>query len=75
MEPANNLSERLETQERGIRELKFEKNFRGRMPPDPTRSLDPRRSFRKSVSIYPRSEPVLNLFCGETGTFSFREKK
>ena len=45
------------------------------MPPEPTRSLGPRRSFRKSVSIYPRSEPVINLFCGEKGTFSFLEKK
>ena len=35
MELANILSERLETQERGIRKLKTEKNFRGAMPPDP----------------------------------------
>ena len=45
------------------------------MPPDPPRSLRPWRSFRKTVSIYPRSAPVLNFkFCGETGTFSFLEK-
>ena len=35
MEPANILSERLETQERGIRELKFEKNSGGGCPRTP----------------------------------------
>ena len=35
MEPANILSERLETQERGIRELKFEKISGGGCPRTP----------------------------------------
>ena len=30
------------------------------MPPDPLRSLRLRLSFRKTVSIYPRSAPALN---------------
>ena len=41
-----------------IRELK-KKKFEGRAcPPHPTRSLRLRCSFRKSVSIYPRSAPA-----------------
>ena len=31
------------------------------MPPNPTRSLRLGRSFRKTVSIYPRSAPVRGL--------------
>ena len=36
------------------RELKSKKNSRGSVPPDPPRNLPLWRSFRKSVSIYPR---------------------
>ena len=36
------------------RELKSKKNSRGSVPPDPPRKLPLWRSFRKSVSIYPR---------------------
>ena len=39
MEPANILSERLETQERGIRELKFEKISGGGCPRTPLGAL------------------------------------
>ena len=38
-----------------FRELKSKKMYRGMMPPDPPISLRRRRSFRKSVSIHPRS--------------------
>ena len=31
------------------------------MPPDPTRGLRLGRSFRKTVSIYPRSAPVSSM--------------
>ena len=30
--------------------------------------------YESGQYIYPRSAPVLNFFCGETGTFSFLEK-
>ena len=46
-----------ETQERGLWEVKIEKNFPLGHAPGPSRSLRLRRSFRKSVSINPRSVP------------------
>ena len=48
-----------ETQEKGLYFLGCQnlKNFQGDLGPRPPRSLRLRRSFRKSVSIYPRSAP------------------
>ena len=58
-ELANILCEWLTKYREGdFRELKSQKNL-GSMPPDPLRSLQLRRSFGKSVSIYPRSTPNL----------------
>ena len=71
MEPANILSERLETQERGIRELKFEKISGGGCPRTPlgawalgarlgNRSvfiLDPR--LRSLIKVSPNRENLL----------------
>ena len=50
-----------EIQERDLKELKILKRFWGSLPPDPPRSLRLLHSFRKSVSICPRSAPA--LFC------------
>ena len=49
-----------ETQERGLWEVKIEKNVPLGHAPGPPKSLRLRRSFRKSVSINPRSAPVLD---------------
>ena len=51
-----------ETQERGLWEVKIEKNFPLGHAPEPRKSLGLRRSFRKSVSINPRSAPA-SRFC------------
>ena len=51
-----------ETQERGLWEVKIEKNFPLGHAPEPRKSLGLRRSFRKSVSINPRSAPA-SSFC------------
>ena len=51
-----------ETQERGLWEVKIEKNFLLGHAPGPHKSLRLRRSFRKSVSINPRSAPA-SRFC------------
>ena len=50
-------------QERGLKGVKNPKTPLGEPATGPSRSLRLRRSFRKSVSIYPRSAPgVLLLF-------------
>ena len=46
-----------ETQERGLQGVKIE-TFPGVACPDSPKRLRLRRSFRKSVSIYPRSAPA-----------------
>ena len=51
-----------ETQERGLWEVKIEKNFPLGHAPGPHKSLRLRRSFKKSVSINPRSAPA-SRFC------------
>ena len=51
-----------ETQERRLWEVKIEKNFPLGHAPRPPKSLQLRRSFRKSVSINPRSAPA-SRFC------------
>ena len=56
---ANIPSEWLRNQRKGdFKELKIQ-NFPGEAWPGPSRSLHLRQSFRKSVSIYPRSAPLL----------------
>ena len=49
----------LETQERGLQGAKIPNISWGSPFPDPTKSLSLQRSFRKSVSLYPRSVPDL----------------
>ena len=53
------LSEWLANPEKGTLRSKNPKNFLGSLFPDPTKSLSIQRSFRKSVSLYPRSMPDL----------------
>ena len=47
-------------QERGLKGVKNPKTALGEPATGPSRSLHLRRSFRKSVSIYPRSAPVVD---------------
>ena len=49
-----------ETQERGLWGVKIQIIFWGSQPLDSAKSLRLQRSFRKSVSIYPRSAPDHN---------------
>ena len=55
----NRTGQYLETQEKGLYFLGCQnlKNFQGESAPRAPRSLRLRRSFRNTVSIYPRSAP------------------
>ena len=60
-------------QERGLKGVKNPKTPLGEPATGPSRSLRLRRSFRKSVSIYPRSAPVISGFSRESVDLSKRE--
>ena len=59
--PISHLND-SETQERGLKGVKIQIISWGSQPPEPAKSSRLRCSFRKSVSIYPRSTPDSGSF-------------
>ena len=52
-----------ETQERWLKGVEIKNILVGCIPPDLSRSLRPRRSFRKLISIYPQARSAPDSKC------------